>query len=206
MRRNDVSKSELEQLLAALTKNSEARLPGEWIGGAEEMAASRPAARRTAPMSMEQLVASIVGRPAAPPREPEQRVTAGRTGDDGSNAALSVLKTVGKFTGISPVITGLFKLFGGGGGDDEGRAAPIPFEMPGRIAVEAGLLRDRSLGSVSYGELGSVRANPPAAAPVQITVQAIDSRSFLDHRDEIARAVREAMLNSHSLNDVVSEL
>jgi hypothetical protein len=34
----------------------------------------------------------------------------------------------------------------------------------------------------------------------------MDSRSFLEHSDEIARAVREAMLNSHALNDVVSEL
>jgi hypothetical protein len=42
--------------------------------------------------------------------------------------------------------------------------------------------------------------------PIQITVQAMDSRSFLDHSDDIARAVREAMLHSHSLNDVVGEL
>jgi len=41
---------------------------------------------------------------------------------------------------------------------------------------------------------------------VTVQVQAMDSRSFLDHSAEIARAVREAMLNMHSLNDVVSEL
>jgi hypothetical protein len=34
----------------------------------------------------------------------------------------------------------------------------------------------------------------------------MDSRSFMDHSDEIARAVREALLNAHSLGDVVSEL
>jgi hypothetical protein len=34
----------------------------------------------------------------------------------------------------------------------------------------------------------------------------MDSQSFLDHSQEIARAVREAMLNTSSLNDVVSEL
>jgi hypothetical protein len=38
-----------------------------------------------------------------------------------------------------------------------------------------------------------------------VQVQAMDSRSFLDHSDEIARAVREAMLNAHALNDVVNE-
>ena len=41
---------------------------------------------------------------------------------------------------------------------------------------------------------------------VQIQVQAMDSRSFLDHSQEIARAVREAMLNMHSINDVVNDL
>ena len=34
----------------------------------------------------------------------------------------------------------------------------------------------------------------------------MDSRSFLDHSDEIANAVREAVLNSHSLRDVLTEL
>ncbi len=34
----------------------------------------------------------------------------------------------------------------------------------------------------------------------------MDSRSFMDHSDDIARAVREALLNAHSLNDVMSEL
>jgi hypothetical protein len=49
---------------------------------------------------------------------------------------------------------------------------------------------------------------PAAAVSPQITVQvqALDSRSFLDHSEEIARAVRHAVLNSHALGDVVSEL
>jgi hypothetical protein len=34
----------------------------------------------------------------------------------------------------------------------------------------------------------------------------MDSQSFLDRQDDIARAVREAMLHSNSLNDVVLEL
>ena len=45
------------------------------------------------------------------------------------------------------------------------------------------------------------------AAPAQITVQvqAMDSRSFLDHSADIAMAVRQAMLESSVLNDVVRE-
>ncbi len=34
----------------------------------------------------------------------------------------------------------------------------------------------------------------------------MDSRSFLDHSDDIAQAVRQAMLNMNSLNDVVTSL
>lgn len=53
----------------------------------------------------------------------------------------------------------------------------------------------------------AAKATTQAAGTPQITVQvnAMDSRSFLDHSSEIAQAVREAMLNMHSLNDVVSD-
>ncbi len=41
---------------------------------------------------------------------------------------------------------------------------------------------------------------------ITVNVQAIDSRSFLDHSDEIANAVREAILNAHPLGEVVREI
>jgi hypothetical protein len=121
------------------------------------------------------------------------------------------LKTAAKYSGISPVITGLFRLFGGGGAEAAETALPTPFALPSPMSVDAGLTSDRSISGVSYGQQGAIRSTQPAAqaqqaTSVQITVQAIDSRSFLDHRDEIARAVREAMLDSHTLNDVVAEI
>jgi len=45
-----------------------------------------------------------------------------------------------------------------------------------------------------------------AATQITVQVQAMDSRSFLDHSEEIAQAVRQAMLNSHGINDVITEL
>ncbi len=45
-----------------------------------------------------------------------------------------------------------------------------------------------------------------AAAQITVQVQAMDSRSFLDHSEDIAQAVRQAMLNSHGINDVITEL
>ena len=45
-----------------------------------------------------------------------------------------------------------------------------------------------------------------SATQVTVNVQAMDSRSFLDRSGDIAAAVREAMLNMHSINDVVNDL
>jgi hypothetical protein len=49
-------------------------------------------------------------------------------------------------------------------------------------------------------------ARPSAATQVTVQVQAMDSKSFLDHREEIARAVRQAVLSSHSLNDALRDV
>jgi hypothetical protein len=55
---------------------------------------------------------------------------------------------------------------------------------------------------------GSQPASTGASSTQQITVQvqAMDSQSFLDHSDDIAQAVRRAMLNMSSLNDIVNDL
>lgn len=71
------------------------------------------------------------------------------------------------------------------------------------------------LTQVSYRGDGLPRAVPAPASGsgssgpsgnVTIQVQTMDSRSFLDNSDQIARAVREAMLHSHALNDVIGEM
>jgi hypothetical protein len=41
---------------------------------------------------------------------------------------------------------------------------------------------------------------------INVTVQAMDARSFLDRSGDIAAAVRDAMLNLNSINDVVNDL
>lgn len=50
------------------------------------------------------------------------------------------------------------------------------------------------------------QAGQGTSPQITIQVQAMDSRSFLDHSHDIAQAVREAMLNMHALNDVVNDL
>jgi hypothetical protein len=109
--------------------------------------------------------------------------------------------------GLAPLVTTLFGLFGGGG--DAAPAPLVKYAMPARMNFDAGETAS-GLTSVDYGQGGSPRsyaAKPSAPAPqVNVTVQAMDARSFLDRSSDIAAAVREAMLNLNSINDVVNDL
>ena len=129
----------------------------------------------------------------------------------GESVGGSLLSFVGAGLGISPLLKGLFSLFGGG--DDEAATPPtLPiYDPPAAVSFEG--LYQASTGSVAEGargQGGEMRAMPSRAtntAPqITVNVQAMDSRSFLDHSDDIARAVRLAMLQSNVLNDVVKEL
>lgn len=120
------------------------------------------------------------------------------------------LSTLATGLGVGPLITGLIRLFGGGGGQSEPPPL-VKFQLPAAVSREESLRGSADGGSlVSYGQNGLPRSagGSTSGSPQQITiqVQAIDSKSFLDHSESIARAVREAMLYSHSLNDVVTEL
>jgi hypothetical protein len=108
---------------------------------------------------------------------------------------------------FAPIISGLIGLFGGG--DSKPAATSTPFALPPSVQSQAGLTGGSSgqIVPVDYGQNGQVRGQPASSAPqINIQVNAMDSQSFLDHSDEIAKAVREAMLSSHSLNDVIADL
>ena len=59
-------------------------------------------------------------------------------------------------------------------------------------------------GGIS-ARVGYLRATSPAPQ-ITVNVQAMDARSFLDRSSDIAAAVRDAMLNLNSINDVVNDL
>ncbi len=133
----------------------------------------------------------------------------------------SALSTVGKiFTsglGISPLIRGIIGLFGGGG------SKPLPelpvYTPPPAIEFEGTVngpgstpqwIRDAGTPVLPEPQ-PTVQATQQMKSPQpgqQITIQvhAMDSQSFLDHSEDIARAVRAAMLNSNPVNDVVNDL
>lgn len=128
-----------------------------------------------------------------------------------ASAAAAVGKSVAGSIGggglLAPIISGLLKLFGGGGSEAASPPPMVKYALPESVQVNAGISASAGLTPVDYSQNGQPRANAPAAAP-QVTVQinAMDSRSFLDRSDDIAQAVRRAMLESSALNDVVAEI
>jgi len=70
-------------------------------------------------------------------------------------------------------------------------------EFPGTAGSDNGALRMESAPEVSASQKGQ---------NILVQVQAMDSQSFMDHSQEIAQAVRQAMLNLNSLNDVILDL
>jgi hypothetical protein len=127
---------------------------------------------------------------------------AGTAKPDTSSAASIALDVVKSGLGLVPLVTTLFGLFGGG--DNPAPAPLTKYAMPARVNFEAAETAD-GLASVDYGQSGAPRSYAPAPQ-VNVTVQAMDARSFLDRSSDIAAAVREAMLNLNSINDVVNEL
>jgi hypothetical protein len=124
-------------------------------------------------------------------------------------------------SGLFGLVGSLFGLFGGG--DSEAPPALMKYSLPPAIAFE-GLDTPSGVRMSDYNMSGVARAYGGAdlvtsstardgsaasgAAPPQITVniQAMDARSFLDRSSDIAAAVRDAMLNLNSINDVVNDL
>ena len=135
--------------------------------------------------------------------------------------------------GMVPLIVGLLGLFGGGG--TPAPPALVKYAMPDPIYFEGADTGSDAIGA-DYDQMGMPRAysvapggvsapasgmaapggsgasgvpSGPSGAPatqITVNVQAMDSRSFLDHSSEIAQAVRDAMLNLNSINDVVNDL
>jgi hypothetical protein len=153
-----------------------------------------------------------------------------KSSSSGSSVASDAMTTASSVLGgglsLLPLVSIFTSLFGGG----QSQPAPlVPYSMPPALNLQA-TTNDQD---VTYGENGLPKTagqtaanqqsiNQPAAnqqtaaqpatsaasstQQITVQVQAMDSQSFLDHSDDIAQAVRQAMLNMSSLNDVVSSL
>ena len=141
--------------------------------------------------------------------------TASRSaGTSGGTSTTGILSSLLGATGLSPIFSGLLGLFGGS------KAAPLApltgFSLPPSIQYAAGVSQTGGgVQPLDYGQNGQLRpvggqggGSNAAQQPqtVQIQVNAMNSQSFLDHSDDIARAVRQALLQSNSLSDVITDL
>ena len=124
----------------------------------------------------------------------------GNTSAQSSHSALSAAGGVasgllGGFGLLSPLISGIASLFGG-----SSTPAPLPiYTPPPPVAINSTL-------NSGAAATGSGPASAASSPQITVNVNAMDSRSFMDHSDDIANAVREAMLNMHPINGVVASL
>jgi len=133
----------------------------------------------------------------------------------GGASALSIASTVLESgLGIVPLIGGLVGLFGGGGSSAEQPltkyALPDPVSFQGaETGGGIGLAGSDLMGLQRPADVSSSGSDTPSAGSGQqitVQVQAMDARSFMDRSSDIAAAVRDAMLNLNSINDVVTNL
>jgi hypothetical protein len=108
---------------------------------------------------------------------------------------------------LSPVVSGLLSLFGGGG--SKSGPDPLPVYTPPPGIQISDTLRDAPAPQMTNPapQVTNAATQATGAAPqITVHVNAMDSQSFMDRSTDIANAVREAMLNLHPINDVVANL
>jgi hypothetical protein len=209
------SRSDLLGQLAASTGSSAGGAGGGSIaGGVLQSSNSNVTEQLTSLTTQITSLASIQQSQISALQDNTQAITQNTTSKTSSGSsvgstvesAASSLLGGGLLSSLSPLLGGLLSLFGGGG---QTLAAPTPFMLPTPVQSQAGLTASApgQVVPVNYGEAGQPRGQS-ANAPPQVTIQvnAMDSQSFLDHSDDIAMAVKQAILNSSSLNDVISGL
>jgi hypothetical protein len=159
-------------------------------------------------------------------RDPQPASSSGSSGGSGDTILSVATKVFESGFGIVPLLSNLFGLFGAGKSDTP---PPLPkYSAPNNLDF-SGVESGSDIAGADYDQWGmprplspetrtssginthqgpgtSSRTDAQSVPQITVNVQAIDSRSFLDHSNEIAQAVRQAMLNLSSINDVVNEL
>ena len=154
------------------------------------------------------------------------------SGGTGSTIESAVTTFLEGGLGIVPLVSGLMGLFGGG---NSAPPQLEKYQQPSSIDFVSADTPN-GLEAADYDQLGMPRladtavptstagsssaasgsstggtassAGPSATVTPQMTlnIQAMDAQSILDRSGDIAQAVRSAMLNMSSINDVISDL
>jgi hypothetical protein len=139
-----------------------------------------------------------------------QNTTAHATGSVTGTISNIASSLTGGILSLSPILSGLMHLF-----QSDGASTPpplVPFSLPPSVSFQDANTPGSGFSAADYNQSGRPRGMngsagaSPQLPPITVQVQAMDSRSFMDHSQDIAKAVRDAMLNMHSLNDVISDL
>jgi hypothetical protein len=122
----------------------------------------------------------------------------------------SVWGAIGGFLGgglgVVPLVAGLASLLGSVN-DQTAPPGLNRFVPPPGIRIDAGFSDAAGGGAFGVDASGGLpRAVTQPAPQITVQVQAMDSQSFLDRSQDIAQAVRQAMLETTVLNDVVREV
>jgi len=218
------TQDELYQTFVAVAGQQDSN-PGGALDSGEEIAASLSD-------TVKQL-SELQGSSA--PQAASSSTSSASTTSSGGISAESIVSTVLESgLGMVPLVVGLLGLFAGGGtpapptlekyamperqyfegadtGSDVSGADYDQMGMPRAYSAAPDATSAQTSGSASPGGSSSGSGVPSGlggagAAQITVNVQAMDSQSFLDHSSEIAQAVRDAMLNSNSINDVVNNL
>ena len=136
--------------------------------------------------------------------ENSQAKSSSSSGGGVSDVLSTASSVLGGGLSLMPLVSLFSSLFGGG--QSQQLAPLVPFSLPPSLNLQS----TTNGQDVSWGENGLPRSaasgGSNGGSQITVQVQAMDSQSFLDHSDDIAQAVRQAMLNMNSINDMVTNL
>ena len=108
--------------------------------------------------------------------------------------------------GLGPLAGAIVGMLRGGERGLETTLAPFSLPSPLHADRANGPLPGLAPVAREAGDgLRRVSSRMPASE-ITVNIQALDSQSFMDRSHDIARAVRDAMLHMHPVNDVIDEL
>jgi hypothetical protein len=107
---------------------------------------------------------------------------------------------------LSPIIKGLIGLFRGS--PEAPVVGPSKYLFPSNAVTSVGaeVQSDGSAALATYDGTGGVKRVQSSNPTINIRVDALDARSIIDRSDDIAAAVRQAVLSNSSLNDTLGEI
>jgi hypothetical protein len=146
--------------------------------------------------------------------------------DSGSTSGTVAKTMLEAEAGLPLLIAGLVSAFGGGGAstppplvkyampaavdfqaaESQGQVTGLDYDQTGAPRSYAAAGTSGSANGAASGTANGSGSGSGAAPQITFNVQAMDARSFMDRSGDISLAVRDAMLNLNSINDVVSDL